>query len=258
MENLLAKLSDYTQFEHVTDLNTSGEATPSSEDSIFDGSSAGASTSFPPRKASSPEGQVYFSSQPADESRQSLPLFRPKQYHSDLELDSRQHNQGIREWNFTGPDTSSGSREARIDAGVLLPEFTTSLASDPFAAGTSSQHQHQHQHQHQQHQQHQPGPSSSSAPDQYYAQNLLVECARAIADNDSSRVQNLMWVLNEIASPYGDSDQRLSSYFLQAVFCKITTTGVRNHRILTAAAERTYSFDSLRKMILEYQVEILT
>ncbi|CAK9265345.1 unnamed protein product [Sphagnum jensenii] len=92
-------------------------------------------------------------------------------------------------------------------------------------------------------------PSSSG----HWAPNLLLECARAVAANDTSQAQKLMSVLNELASPYGDCDQRLASYFLQALFCKITNTGLRCYRILLAAAEKSYTFESVRKMILEFQ-----
>ncbi|KAH8936328.1 hypothetical protein BDL97_17G079700 [Sphagnum fallax] len=92
-------------------------------------------------------------------------------------------------------------------------------------------------------------PSSSG----HWAPNLLLECAMAVAANDTSQAQKLMSVLNELASPYGDCDQRLASYFLQALFCKITNTGLRCYRILLAAAEKSYTFESVRKMILEFQ-----
>jgi hypothetical protein len=95
-------------------------------------------------------------------------------------------------------------------------------------------------------------PSTSG----HWAPNLLLECARAVAVNDTLRAQNLMSGLNELASPYGDCDQRLASYFLQALFCKITGTGLSCHRILRAAAEKSYSFESLRKMILDFQVPL--
>eukprot|EP00252_Welwitschia_mirabilis_P016306 TRINITY_DN3597_c0_g1_i1.p1 TRINITY_DN3597_c0_g1~~TRINITY_DN3597_c0_g1_i1.p1 ORF type:complete len:512 (-),score=50.87 TRINITY_DN3597_c0_g1_i1:232-1767(-) len=86
-----------------------------------------------------------------------------------------------------------------------------------------------------------------------WASEMLLECARAIAHKDSSRVQQLLWMLNELSSPYGDCDQKLASYFLQAFFCKITDTGPRCYRTLCAAVEKTYSFDSSRKMILKFQ-----
>jgi hypothetical protein len=88
----------------------------------------------------------------------------------------------------------------------------------------------------------------------HWAPNLLLECARAIAASDTLRVQNLMWVLNELASPYGDCDQRLATYLLQALFCRVMGTGAQCHGILCAAAEQSYSFESLRNMILTFQV----
>ncbi|EFJ23425.1 hypothetical protein SELMODRAFT_442953 [Selaginella moellendorffii] len=90
-------------------------------------------------------------------------------------------------------------------------------------------------------------------PTHHWAPNLLLECARAVSSKDVSRVQRLMWLLNELSSPYGDFDQRIASSFLQGLFCKITGTGSRCHRILSSAAERGYSFDSTRKMMLKFQ-----
>ncbi len=88
----------------------------------------------------------------------------------------------------------------------------------------------------------------------HWAPNLLLECARAIAASDTPRVQNLMWVLNELASPYGDCDQRLATYLLQALFCRVMGTGAQCHSTLCAAAAQSYSFESLRNMILTFQV----
>lgn len=92
-------------------------------------------------------------------------------------------------------------------------------------------------------------------PTQYsWTKTLLLDCARAIAEKDAARVQTILWNLNESASPYGDSDQRLVSYFVQALLCKISGTGPRCHRSLSAAAEKTYCFETMRNMILEFQV----
>lgn len=60
-----------------------------------------------------------------------------------------------------------------------------------------------------------------------WADNLLLEAARAIADNDSARVQQLMWMLNELSSPYGDLEQKLAHYFLTALFNRMTGSGER-------------------------------
>ncbi|XWS09368.1 hypothetical protein CRYUN_Cryun40dG0079200 [Craigia yunnanensis] len=86
-----------------------------------------------------------------------------------------------------------------------------------------------------------------------WASRLLRECARAISDKDSSKIHHLLWMLNELASPYGDCDQKLASYFLQALFCKATESGQRCFKTLTSVAEKGNSFDSARKLILKFQ-----
>ncbi|MCL7038442.1 hypothetical protein MKW94_001079 [Papaver nudicaule] len=86
-----------------------------------------------------------------------------------------------------------------------------------------------------------------------WSSNLLLETARAIADKDSNRVQQLMWMLNELSSPYGDTDQKLASYFLQALFCRMTDSGERCYRTLRSASEKTCSFESTRKVVLKFQ-----
>ncbi|KAJ6734213.1 PROTEIN SHORT-ROOT-LIKE [Salix purpurea] len=60
-------------------------------------------------------------------------------------------------------------------------------------------------------------------------------------------------MLNELASPYGDCDQKLASYFLQALFCKATDSGQRCFKTLATVAEKSHSFDSARKLILKFQ-----
>ncbi|PKI44886.1 hypothetical protein CRG98_034834 [Punica granatum] len=86
-----------------------------------------------------------------------------------------------------------------------------------------------------------------------WASEILLETARAIADKNSGRVQHLMWMLNELGSPYGDIDQKLASYFLQALFSRMTDSGERSHRALMAASDKTCSFESTRKMVLKFQ-----
>ncbi|KAF2294725.1 hypothetical protein GH714_015732 [Hevea brasiliensis] len=86
-----------------------------------------------------------------------------------------------------------------------------------------------------------------------WASDILLETARAIADKNSARVQQLMWMLNELASPYGDPDQKLASYFLQALFSRMTDSGERCYRTLASASDKTCSFESTRKMVLKFQ-----
>nr|CAD1832397.1 unnamed protein product [Ananas comosus var. bracteatus] len=48
-------------------------------------------------------------------------------------------------------------------------------------------------------------------------EQLLVHCANAIDGNDATLAQQILWVLNNIAPPDGDSNQRLTSAFLRAL-----------------------------------------
>uniref|UniRef100_A0A0D9X0Y7 Uncharacterized protein n=1 Tax=Leersia perrieri TaxID=77586 RepID=A0A0D9X0Y7_9ORYZ len=86
-----------------------------------------------------------------------------------------------------------------------------------------------------------------------WASQLLLECARSVAARDSQRVQQLMWMLNELASPYGDVEQKLASYFLQGLFARLTSSGPRTLRTLAAASDRNTSFDSTRRTALRFQ-----
>ncbi|CAI9763371.1 unnamed protein product [Fraxinus pennsylvanica] len=86
-----------------------------------------------------------------------------------------------------------------------------------------------------------------------WASDILLETAKAIAHRNSARVQQLMWMLNELSSPYGDIDQRLASYFLQALFSRMKDSGDRTYRTSISAAQKNCSFDSTRKMVLKFQ-----
>ncbi|XP_015886865.3 protein SHORT-ROOT [Ziziphus jujuba] len=95
--------------------------------------------------------------------------------------------------------------------------------------------------------------SGEPCPSDKWASRLLMECARAISEKDSSKIHHLLWMLNELASPYGDCDQKIAFYFLQALFCKATDSGLRCYKTLTSVAEKSHSFDSARKLILKFQ-----
>lgn len=86
-----------------------------------------------------------------------------------------------------------------------------------------------------------------------WAEALLMECIGAISNNDLAHAQHLLWVLNELSSPYGSHEQRLAYYFMQALFCKISGTGPHTLISLCAAAERSNSFESMRKTMLKFQ-----
>ncbi|KAK9053432.1 hypothetical protein SSX86_030066 [Deinandra increscens subsp. villosa] len=94
---------------------------------------------------------------------------------------------------------------------------------------------------------------SNSFSGNTWASDLLLDAARAVADKNSGRLQQLMWMLNELSSPYGDTDQKLSSYFLQALFSRMTDSGDRSYRTLSSASEKMCSFESTRKLVLKFQ-----
>ncbi|KAG4961444.1 hypothetical protein AAZX31_13G327000 [Glycine max] len=95
--------------------------------------------------------------------------------------------------------------------------------------------------------------SGELSEDGKWAPKLLRECAKAISERDSTKTHHLLWMLNELASPYGDCDQKLASYFLQALFCRATESGERCYKTLSSVAEKNHSFDSARRLILKFQ-----
>lgn len=56
-------------------------------------------------------------------------------------------------------------------------------------------------------------------------EQLLVHCAEAIENNDATPAQQILWVLNNIARPDGDSTQRLTCAFLRALISRAAITG---------------------------------
>ncbi|XP_010444650.1 PREDICTED: scarecrow-like protein 32 [Camelina sativa] len=67
-----------------------------------------------------------------------------------------------------------------------------------------------------------PGFSSSKSlcGDANCMEQLLLHCANAIESNDATLAQHIIWVLNNLASPDGDSTQRLASSFLRALMSR--------------------------------------
>ncbi|WJX73907.1 hypothetical protein P8452_57632 [Trifolium repens] len=51
-------------------------------------------------------------------------------------------------------------------------------------------------------------------------EKLLLHCASALENNDITLAQQVMWVLNNVASPLGDTNQRLTSWFLRALISR--------------------------------------
>lgn len=65
-------------------------------------------------------------------------------------------------------------------------------------------------------------------------EQLLVHCANAIEANDATLAQQILWVLNNIAPPDGDSSQRLTCAFLRALIARAASSG--NSKLLSAVA----------------------
>ncbi|KAL2241545.1 UNVERIFIED_CONTAM: Scarecrow-like protein 32 [Sesamum indicum] len=65
-------------------------------------------------------------------------------------------------------------------------------------------------------------------------EQLLVHCANAIESNDATLAQQILWVLNNIAPPDGDSNQRLTCGFLRALIARAAKSG--NCKLFTAMA----------------------
>ncbi|KAL9233182.1 hypothetical protein vseg_008211 [Gypsophila vaccaria] len=62
---------------------------------------------------------------------------------------------------------------------------------------------------------------SNNRPCFRWVVTLLHECATAINDKNLNKANQLMWLLNELGSAYGDRDQRLAYYFLQALLARV-------------------------------------
>ncbi|KAL6530074.1 hypothetical protein OROMI_028719 [Orobanche minor] len=81
-------------------------------------------------------------------------------------------------------------------------------------------------------------PKSLSTPgfgDPNCVEQLLVHCATAIETNDATLAQQILWVLNNMAPPDGDSTQRLTSSFLRALITRAARTG--SCKLLSAVAK---------------------
>ncbi|KAM7461163.1 hypothetical protein LguiA_029284 [Lonicera macranthoides] len=120
----------------------------------------------------------------------------------------------------------------------LIPHLDMQITNQPQSSHTSTSRS---------------SDSGEASTDGKWASRLLQECARAISDKDSTKIHHLLWMLNELASPYGDCEQKLASYFLQALFCKATESGHRCYKTLISVAEKSHSFDYARKLILKFQ-----
>nr|GMC64078.1 Protein SHORT-ROOT [Ipomoea batatas] len=156
---------------------------------------------------------------------------------------------------FNSSRTSSSSRSSRHNDNEDEECFNFFMDEDDFSSSSShnkhpyppssSSYHHHHQYQH--------FSNTPTPTTRKWATEILVETARAVADKNSGRVHQLMWMLNELSSPYGDTDQKLAAYFLQALFSRMTDTGDRTYRSLVSASDKTCSFESTRKTVLKFQ-----
>ncbi|KAH7846938.1 hypothetical protein Vadar_019953 [Vaccinium darrowii] len=77
------------------------------------------------------------------------------------------------------------------------------------------------------------GGGNNGLGDANCMEQLLIHCATAIDANDATLAQQILWVLNNIALPDGDSNQRLASAFLRALISRAAKSGTC--KMLTAA-----------------------
>ncbi|KAF5736229.1 GRAS family transcription factor [Tripterygium wilfordii] len=135
------------------------------------------------------------------------------------------HHQTTPTTTTTSTPTPSRSHHSHHAFDSSTPTTTTTLDSTPFSFDFSGK----------------------------WASDILLETARAIAEKNSIKLQQLMWMLNELSSPYGDTEQKLTSYFLQALFSRMTDSGLRCYNTLSSASDKTCSFESTRKTVLKFQ-----
>ncbi|XP_022773933.1 scarecrow-like protein 32 [Durio zibethinus] len=74
-------------------------------------------------------------------------------------------------------------------------------------------------------------------------EQLLVHCANAIESNDATLTQQILWVLNNIAPPDGDSNQRLTGAFLRALIVRAAKSGTCKMLAAMANARCNLSID---------------
>ncbi|XVF61310.1 hypothetical protein PTKIN_Ptkin08bG0120200 [Pterospermum kingtungense] len=74
-------------------------------------------------------------------------------------------------------------------------------------------------------------------------EQLLVHCANAIESNDATLAQQILWVLNNIAPPDGDSNQRLTCAFLRALIVRAAKSGTCKMLAAMANAHCNLSVD---------------
>ncbi|XAR68071.1 hypothetical protein NMG60_11003071 [Bertholletia excelsa] len=82
-------------------------------------------------------------------------------------------------------------------------------------------------------------------------EKLLLHCASAMESNDATLAQQVMWVLNNVASAVGDPNQRLTSWFLRALVSRahgVCPSGM-NFNDNNALLRRTMSVTELARYV---------
>ncbi|KAJ6740438.1 SCARECROW-LIKE PROTEIN 32 [Salix purpurea] len=82
-------------------------------------------------------------------------------------------------------------------------------------------------------------------------EQLLVHCVNAIESNDATLSQQILWVLNNIAPPDGDSNQRLACAFLRALIARAARTGTCKLLASMESAHFNLAIDTHKFSIIE-------
>ncbi|KAG8642682.1 scarecrow-like protein 32 [Manihot esculenta] len=82
-------------------------------------------------------------------------------------------------------------------------------------------------------------------------EQLLVHCANAIESNDATLAQQILWVLNNIAPPDGDSNQRLTCAFLRALVARAAKNGTCKLLAAMANANCTLAINTHKFSVIE-------
>ncbi|XP_039011658.1 scarecrow-like protein 32 [Hibiscus syriacus] len=83
-------------------------------------------------------------------------------------------------------------------------------------------------------------------------EQLLVHCANAMESNDATLAQQILWVLNNIAPPDGDSNQRLTCAFLRALIVRASKSGTCKLLAAMANARCNLSIDTHTFSVIEF------
>ncbi|CBI33711.3 unnamed protein product, partial [Vitis vinifera] len=82
-------------------------------------------------------------------------------------------------------------------------------------------------------------------------EQLLVHCANAIESNDATLAQQILWVLNNIAPPDGDSNQRLTCGFLRALIARAANSGTCKMFTAMANAHANLAINTHKFSVIE-------